>query len=84
MKYTIIIALRAKKQINALPQKIQTKIGNAIMSLSTSPYQGKALKANLKGLYSYRIGSYRIIYDVIEHTIVIEILKVMHRKDAYT
>ncbi|MBF0252587.1 MAG: type II toxin-antitoxin system mRNA interferase toxin, RelE/StbE family [Candidatus Omnitrophica bacterium] len=83
MNYIIIIALKAKKQIDVLPPKTKDKIGNVIKELSLSPYTGKALKAKLKGLYSYRVGSYRIIYDIIEKKIIIEVLKVMHRKDVY-
>lgn len=83
MQYSIVIAQRAKKQIDKLSPRIGTKIANAIEDLSFDPYLGKALKAQLKGLFSYRVGPYRIIYSVVRHKLVIEIIKVMHRKEAY-
>jgi len=83
MRYTILIATRAKKQIETLPEKIREKIANAIEDLSSDAAMGKALKAQLKGLFSYRVGNYRIIYQVIRKKLVIHIISVRHRKDAY-
>jgi mRNA interferase RelE/StbE len=83
MRYTVIIAPRAKKQIDKLPSKIKQKIAAALEELSTSPFLGKELKADLKGLYSYRVGSYRVIYSILRHRLIIQIIKVMHRKDVY-
>ena len=43
--------------------------------------QGKALKGDHKGLFSLRIGTYRIIYTYNSNNILI--LKIGHRKDVY-
>lgn len=83
MHYTVIIAPTAKKQIDKLPSKIKEKIANALEELSENPHLGKALKAQLKGLYSYRIGNYRIIYDILRHRLIVRVIKVMHRREVY-
>ncbi|MCK4462891.1 MAG: type II toxin-antitoxin system RelE/ParE family toxin [Candidatus Omnitrophica bacterium] len=83
MRYTIIIAPRAKKQIDKFPSRIKQKIAAALEELSTNPFLGKALKVDLKGLYSYRAGNYRVIYSILRHRLMIQIIKVMHRKDVY-
>jgi len=83
MNYTVLIAPRAKKQIDKLPHKIKEKIANAFQELSINPFFGKALKADLKGLYSYRVGNYRVIYNILRHQLIIQIIKVMHRKNVY-
>jgi len=44
---------------------------------------GKPLVGNLRGLYRYRIGDYRVLYQVIKEEIVIEVVAVGHRKDVY-
>lgn len=82
-QYSIVFAPKAKKQIDKLPQKIKIRIANALDELSRDPYLGKMLKAELKGLYSYRVGDYRIIYDILRYKLIIEVIKVMHRRDAY-
>lgn len=83
MHYTVIIAPTAKKQIDKLPSKIKEKIANALEELSENPHLGKALRAQLKGLYSYRIGNYRIIYDILRHRLIVRVIKAMHRREVY-
>ena len=82
--YGITIAPQAKKQIEGLPSNIKSRIGNVLINvLVKDPFIGKALKAQLKGLYSYRVGDYRIIYNVVRDELVIQVIKVMHRREVY-
>jgi mRNA interferase RelE/StbE len=83
IRYTIIIAPRAKKEIDSLDSATKERVANALESLALDPYAGKSLKADLKGLYSYRIGDYRIIYMIINKQLLIQVVKVMHRRQAY-
>jgi mRNA interferase RelE/StbE len=51
--------------------------------IATNPYAGKALAGRYRGLYSYRISSYRTVYELRKQRLVIVILRVIHRKDVY-
>lgn len=83
-EYGIIIAPRAKKQIDKLPENIKLRIGNVLLDiLSKNPYVGKALKGELAGLYSYKVGDYRIIYSVVKNELIVQVIKVMHRREVY-
>jgi addiction module RelE/StbE family toxin len=83
-KYTIIIAPTAKKQIDKLPEHIKYKLGNTLYNIiAANPFIGKALKAELKGLYSYRIADYRVIYSILKQKLIIQVIKVMHRREVY-
>jgi mRNA interferase RelE/StbE len=44
---------------------------------------GKPLRGDLGGLYRYRIGDYRVIYQVIRDEIIIDVVRIGHRKDVY-
>lgn len=44
---------------------------------------GKALSANLAGLWRYRIGDYRLICQIEADCLVILALSVGHRRDVY-
>jgi len=44
---------------------------------------GKPLAANLKGLWRYRVGSYRIIANIQDNIVTIEIIDVGHRGKIY-
>lgn len=82
-RYNIIIAPRAKKEIDSLEAAIKLRIGNALILLAEDPFAGKSLKGDLKGLYSYRAGDYRIIYSIMRYVLFIQVLKVMHRRESY-
>ena len=43
----------------------------------------KKLKGEYKDIYRYRIGDYRLFYKVSEETVIIFILDIEARKDAY-
>ena len=45
--------------------------------------QGKALKYDRKDEWCYRVGSYRLIADIQDNTVLIEIINVGHRREVY-
>ncbi|WP_156422988.1 type II toxin-antitoxin system RelE family toxin [Amygdalobacter nucleatus] len=45
--------------------------------------QGKALTGNLAGLWRYRVGDYRLICLIENHTLLILVLDIGHRRDVY-
>lgn len=63
-----------KTQCNKLVSRIE-------IDLSNNPEKGKALQGEYKGLFSYRMGDYRVIYTVVKDSVLI--LKVAHRKEVY-
>lgn len=52
--------------------------------LAAYPHEvGEPLKGTLLGLWSARVGIYRIIYEIQKEKIVVEIIKIGHRKNVY-
>ena len=49
--------------------------------LSTKADQFPELQGQFAGLRKYRIGDYRIIYAIIDRSVLI--LRIQHRKDVY-
>lgn len=45
--------------------------------------RGKALVNNLKGLWRYRVGDWRIICDIVDEEIIINVLELGHRREIY-
>lgn len=64
------------------PQLYQ-RVVNALSDLEKDPFQGKLLKGELRGKYSYRVGDYRIIYRVHKHELLVLIIDVGHRRQVY-
>ena len=69
------------KNIKALDRKAQARILREINILKTNPYVGKPLRGEWKGVYSLRIGYYRILYQIKENKVFL--LVVGHRKHVY-
>ena len=54
--------------------------------LRKNPYFGsniKKLKGNYKDLHRFRIGDYRLFYKISEDTVIVFIIDIETRKDAY-
>lgn len=54
--------------------------------LRENPFFGpniKKLKGNLKEVYRFRIGNYRLFYKISEETVIVFIINIEDRKDAY-
>lgn len=74
----------ATKELKRLPKSIVLRILKAVEQLSTNPYPAGVRKlVGSEHTYRIREGSYRVIYNIVESTLVIEIIRVGHRKDVY-
>ena len=76
----------ASDYYEALPPSIQKRINKAIDSLVINPLSGtqiKKLSGKLKGLYRYRLGKLRIIYQVLESDRKVLVAEIGPRGDIY-
>ncbi len=82
-EYSLNIYKRLPREIKKLPGKRQNLIKNALRNIKKNPYQAKKLKGMYDGLYSYRVGSYRIVYEIDKKKASVTIIDVEDRKDIY-
>jgi mRNA interferase RelE/StbE len=68
--------------IRGLHPTLKRRVKAALFDISHNPYCGKALKAELSGLRSFRIKKFRIIYRV-SHNNEISIVALGPRKYIY-
>ncbi|MFN6945342.1 MAG: type II toxin-antitoxin system RelE family toxin [Cytophagaceae bacterium] len=82
-EYKLVITKTAQKQLNKLPDNIAEPLIEAIQGLAFDPRPHGCKK--LKGRDGYRIrkGTYRIIYDVCDNILTVEVIALGHRKDIY-
>ena len=82
MVYEVKFKSSVRKDLKNIDREEADRIIDAVLEkLSADPYIGEPLRGKFKGMYKYRIGSYRVIY-VIEGKEV-WVLKVGHRKHVY-
>lgn len=81
--YNIVISKTAQKQLDKLPDPVAEILIKLIFQLASNPKPIGYKK--LKGRSGYRIrkGDYRIIYDLRENILKIDIVSVGHRKNIY-
>ena len=74
----------ATKELKQLPRDAMLRILEAIEQLSQEPYPAGVRKlAGSEHAWRIRVGDYRVVYTIVESALVIEIIRVRHRKDAY-
>ena len=86
MTYEVRFSHSAKHALaELLPEKVAAAAFSFIMGdLRENPHRvGKQLFEPLYPLYSARRGEYRVIYRIVDEVLVIEIVTIAHRRDAY-
>ena len=85
MAYKVVYLDQVEKDLGKLDKSIAKKILTRIETyLALDPKElGKPLKGEFLGYWRYRWGDYRIIYKISEREILILVLRISHRKDAY-
>ncbi|HFR3550701.1 type II toxin-antitoxin system RelE/ParE family toxin [Streptococcus suis] len=85
--YRIDYSKRAQRQIRKMDKQVQRLLFAWIdkhLDGTENPRQhGKGLTDNRANEWRYRIGDYRLIYDIQEDKLVILALEFGHRKDIY-
>jgi mRNA interferase RelE/StbE len=77
-----IIKSSARKDLEKMDKYIATKIADKIeKDLSKVPPAGKSLSGDLHGLFSYRVGDYRVLYVKIPEGVLV--LRIGHRIEVY-
>lgn len=82
-KYVAILATKAQKQLDKLSDQIAEPIIDAIGKLEENPRPHGYIKLQDRKGYRIRVGNYRIIYDIFDSQLIIEIITLGHRKDIY-
>jgi mRNA interferase RelE/StbE len=73
-----------QKDFRSIPQKVLSRILEAIEGLTENPFPVQAIKlAGSDRLYRIRVGDYRIIYEVEAEAREITVHYVRHRREAY-
>jgi mRNA interferase RelE/StbE len=77
----------AIRQLNQLDKTVRRRIVSHLeryVARSGNPRgYGKALKGPMRGLWSYRVGSYRVVCLLDDRRLVVVVVTVGHRSRAY-
>ncbi|NHZ71789.1 MAG: type II toxin-antitoxin system mRNA interferase toxin, RelE/StbE family [Aquificales bacterium] len=85
-EFRILLTPEAQADILALNDSMQTRVSEKLawIGINAQFIRHQSLKGKRwQGLYKYRVGDYRIIYEVNQLAWEITILKVGHRRHIY-
>ena len=83
MTYSLQIKRSAAKALAKITKTDRIRLVEAIDRLREEPNAGGVLKGEFAGLRRLRVGSYRIIYEVIDEQLVVLVIRVGHRREVY-
>jgi mRNA interferase RelE/StbE len=82
MKYSLVYTKTAFDDIKKLDPVAKKRIKKKLEQFSLSPFKyAKKLINPAIGSYRFRVGNYRIIFDIDKNNVVI--LRVGHRREIY-
>ena len=76
-------ARELRKLGHSARSEIQQYLRKRIAAVENPRRFGHALLGDLKGLWRYRVGDYRIVADIREKEILVMVVTVGHRRNVY-
>lgn len=83
MSYSLFFKNTAAKSLKKLSKKDRQKVARVLVSLKENPFSGKKLAGEFEGFYSVRVWPYRVIYTIVKKELVVLVVDIAHRKEAY-
>ena len=85
-RYTVLLSPAAKRAIERdLPEAVAAAVVDFLYGpLAEDPHRvGKPLRLQLEGYWSARRGQYRVIYSIHDDEVLVRVVRISHRADAY-
>jgi len=83
VKYSIEFTSAALRELRKLPRHAQDQIGPVIDALADNPRPSGVVKMEDAATYRVRSGDYRIIYTIEDAALIVLVVKIANRRDAY-
>jgi mRNA interferase RelE/StbE len=82
--FAVEFTTASAREIRKLPKDVRSKVLNAIETLSGDPRPRGARKLVGEDIaWRLRTGDYRIIYEIVDTTLTITVVRVAHRREVY-
>ena len=82
-KYTVALSKSVEKQLDRLPDKVVSQIIAILQALGNEPRPHGYKKLINRPGYRVRKGDYRIVYDIYDKVLIVEIISIGNRRDVY-
>ncbi|CAN5262837.1 hypothetical protein BH20ACT9_BH20ACT9_13190 [soil metagenome] len=79
----VVLARSARSALLDLDYSLAEAVLDSVAMLERNPEAGYPLRGRLKGLWSLRVGAYRIIYELRDDGATVRVIAIRHRAEAY-
>lgn len=83
MEYQLHVEPNALKSLNRIPGHGRQRIIASLQGIKKDPFEGKPLEGELKGIRSWRVGEYRILYRILKQELLVLVIKIGNRQGIY-
>ena len=83
MVYQVTLRKRAVKALEKINEPYYTALKQAIYSLAHNPRPQGYKKLKGRDGYRIKVADYRIIYDIFDDVLLVDVIDLGHRKDIY-
>ena len=83
MAFILKLKPKAEKELDKLEETNRIKAFQVLRDIKQDPFSGKKLDGRYAGQYSVYSWPFRIIYEIKKKELVVLVVKIKHRKDAY-
>ena len=83
MAYSVNFSKRAVKELAKINEPFYSNIKQTIRTLAENPRPQGYKKLKGRDGYRIRTGDYRVIYDIFDNELIMDIITLGHRKDIY-
>jgi mRNA interferase RelE/StbE len=82
--YRIEWRASAARELKRLDRSVIPRIHDAVSGLASAPFPHGCCKLKgREGMFRIHVGDYRVVYEVVQDRLIVEIARVRHRKDVY-
>lgn len=83
-RYTVRLSRRAFQSLAQQQRRDQQRIRAAIDLLADNPRPPRCVALQGEtGAYRVRVGDYRIIYEVLDQILLVQVVRIGHRREVY-
>ena len=83
MVYKITLRKQILKVLEKIDEPYYSSIKQALYNLANNPRPQGYKKLKGRDGYRIRVANYRIIYDIFDDILIVDVIELGHRKDIY-
>ncbi len=81
--YKVQVERKVQKKLTKIPSPYYARIKSAVLDLADEPRPNGCKKLKGRDAYRIRVAAYRIIYEIQDDVLLVQVIDLGHRKNIY-